>query len=94
MPDFQTEEITIEPYEYVRECSKSEIRELIEELVDEGHLPYSTLSQIKIGKNGKPSRTSVIHDEFVDGMYSLSEKYHMISKEDEQILEGLFKKYL
>ena len=37
MPEFRTE-IDIELYEYVNECSKYEIQELINELRDQGYL--------------------------------------------------------
>ena len=92
MPDFYVEEITIEPYEYIRECSKSEIRDLIVELVDEGHLPSSVLKLVKTDKKGKGG-ISVLEQEFLEKMSALSEKFHTLSKEDEETLEGLFKKY-
>ena len=37
MPDFSTS-IDIEPWEFVSECSKTEIQELIETLIEDGHL--------------------------------------------------------
>ena len=40
MPDFSTY-IDIEPSEYVDECSKSDIKELIEELVFHGYINKS-----------------------------------------------------
>lgn len=45
MPDFSVDEITIEPYEYVSACRPSEIKDLIRELQDEGHLPKYTTTQ-------------------------------------------------
>ena len=92
MPDFYVnDELTIEPYEFVKERSQSEIKGLIVELVDEGYLPNSVLKQINT--NGK-SRTSILEDEFLEKMNKLSQKFHTISKEDEEILENIFKKYL
>jgi hypothetical protein len=93
MPDFYVDDIEIEPYEYVRACSKSEIRELIIELVEEEHLPKSVLSQMKTDKNGKP-KTSILEDEFLEKMGKLSQKFHVISREDEDTLETIFKKYI
>jgi hypothetical protein len=92
MPDFYVDDIVIEPYEFVRACSKSEIKELIIELVEEEHLPKSVLSQMKTDKNGK-SRTSILEDDFLEKMDKLSQKFHTITKEDEEILETIFKKY-
>ena len=92
MPEF-TSEIDVDPYEYVSSCSKREIRELIVELVDEGHLPKTVLGQIQSDKEGKP-RTSILEDEFLDKIAKLGQKYHTISKEDEETIENIFKKYL
>lgn len=94
MPDFYVDEITIEPYEFIRECSKHEIRELVEVLVDEGYLPPSTLSSIRCGEKGVGVRSTVLEDEFHEKMDMLSQKYRMINKDDEDILNNLFKKYL
>lgn len=93
MPDFSVEDLEIEPYEYIRACSRSEIRDLIIELVDEEHLPKSVLNQIKTDKSGK-SKTSVLEDEFLEKMDKLSQKFHSLTKEDEETLENIFKKYL
>jgi hypothetical protein len=93
MPDFSVEDLEISPYEYVSACRGSEIRDLIIELVDEGHLPKSVLNQIKTGKSGNP-KTSVLEDEFLEKMNKLSQKFHSLTKEDEETLENIFKKYL
>ena len=70
MPDFSVEDLEISPYEYVSACRGSEIRDLIIELVDEGHLPKSVLNQIKTDKSGNP-KTSVLEDEFLEKMNKL-----------------------
>ena len=93
MPEFYVEEIDIEPYEFVRACSPSEIKELIEELVEEEHLPKSVLSQMKTSKDGKRN-TSILEEEFLEKMDKLSKKFHTISREDEDTLETIFKKYI
>ena len=93
MPEFYVEELDIEPYEFVRACTPSEIKELIVELVEEEHLPKSVLSQMRTDKNGKP-KTSILEDEFLEKMNKLSEKFHVISREDEDTLETIFKKYI
>jgi hypothetical protein len=93
MPDFSVEDLEISPYEYVSACCGSEIRDLIIELVDEGHLPKSVLNQIKTDESGNP-KTSVLEDEFLEKMNKLSQKFHSLTKEDEETLENIFKKYL
>lgn len=93
MPDFYVDDIEIGPYEFVSACRPSEIRELIIELVEGEHLPKSVLSQIKTDKNGKP-KTSILEDEFLEKMDKLSQRFHSITKEDEETLETIFKKYI
>lgn len=93
MPDFSCDEISIEPYEYVSACRSSEIRDLIIELVEEEHLPKSVLNLIGIGVDGKP-RTTYLENEFMGKINLLSQKYHSLTKEDEQSLEVIFKKYI
>lgn len=88
MPEFTTE-IDIEPSEYIDSCSKSEIKELIEMLVEDGHIPKSSLSQSEHSKS-----YSKLQQEFTLKLEQLSNKYHSISVEDEEKLEQIFKRYL
>ena len=64
MPEFYVEEMVIEPYEFVRACSPSEIKELIEELVEEEHLPKSVLSLMNTNKD-KKRNTSILEEVFL-----------------------------
>lgn len=93
MPSFSTDEIDIEPYEFISACRPSEIRDLIIELVEEEHLPQSVLGFINTDKNGR-RKISILEEEFMEKMDKLSKKYHIISKEDEETIEKLFKKYI
>lgn len=88
MPEF-TSEIDIEPSEYLDSCSKSEIKELIEYLVEDGHLPKSVLVKTDSSKS-----FSRLQQEFSHKVEGLVTKYHSISKEDEEKLEEIFKRYL
>lgn len=88
MPEFTTE-IDIDPSEYLDSCSKGEIKELIEFLVEDGHLPKSVLSQTETSKS-----YSRMEQEFSDKLDRLSKRYHSISREDEDKLEEIFKRYL
>ena len=93
MPDFSCDEISIEPYEYVRACRSSEIRELIIELVVEEHLPRSVFKLIDLGYDGT-TKTTYLENEFIEKINLLSQKYHSLTKEDEESLEVIFKKYI
>lgn len=39
MPTFYAEDIDVDPDEFVSSCSSSEIEELIDALVEDGHIP-------------------------------------------------------
>ena len=93
MPDFSCDEISIEPYEYVRACRSSEIRELIIELVDKEHLSKSVLKLIDLGNDGT-TKTTYLESEFIEKLNLFSQKYHSLTKEDEESLEVMFKKYI
>jgi hypothetical protein len=85
MPDFTTE-IDIDPREFVDSCSRREIKDLIEYLVDENHLPESVIEG-----NGKLGR---MESEFIEKLDLLKEKYYSLSAEEEELIEKIFKKYL
>ena len=89
MPDFYVDDISIEPYEFVRSCSKSEIKELITELVDEGHLPQSVKQLDASG----PKR-GVLELEFIENLEKLKEKYYSLTLDEEQTIQKIFKKHL
>ena len=87
MPEFSTY-IEIDPYEYVDECSKSEIKELIECLIEDGHL-----SKIATQVTTNDKKPSLLEEEFLIGLDKLSRKYYSLSQEDDEILKNLFLKY-
>lgn len=90
MPYFQIEEeIEIDPFEYVMSCSEGEIKELINGLVDDGHLPESVLTLYKENEQSK-----MLEQDFDEKMNKLSKTYYSMSKEDIESLEEMFKKYL
>ena len=87
MPDFYVDTLTIDAYEYVTSCTKSEIEELISELVDGDYLPKNVLGP----NNDKLSKTQ---NEFAENLQKLVNVYYSVSKEDEEILESIIKKYV
>ena len=86
MPDFTTE-IDIEPYEYVSECNKREIRELIEVLIDEGHLSQSALPVVK------NKHRNMLDDEWDEVIVKLQTSRLVMSEEDEKMIREISKKY-
>lgn len=86
MPEFDTY-VDVDVDEFVSACSKREIKELIDVLVEEGHINPSAVE-------GNDKSIGVLESIFIEKMDGLKEKYYRLSREDENILEELFKKYL
>jgi hypothetical protein len=86
MPYFSTE-IDIDADEFVSSCSKRDIKNLIDALVEDGHLPELVLS------NGNKTNLGYHESEFIEKLTILGTKYYSLSKEDEDTLEKIFKKY-
>jgi hypothetical protein len=86
MPEFSTY-IDVDASEYVSECSRSEIKELIEELVFHGYINESDSLVDR-------ENFSLMEQEFHEKLDKLKSKYYSIQLEDEEILKNLFKKYV
>jgi hypothetical protein len=89
MPEFSTE-IDIDPIEFVDSCSSWEIKEIIESLVDKGHLPESVLNHTK----GSVEKRGRLESEFIDKLDKLKDKFYSLSVEEEDSIEKIFKKHL
>ena len=77
MPDFSTE-IDIEPYEYISACSKRDIDDLIESLIEDGHLD-SFNGLVKPKREG----ATVMELEWDELMMKIRNSKHLLSNEDE-----------
>ena len=77
MPDFSTE-IDIEPYEYVSACSKRDIDDLIESLIEDGHLD-SLNGRVKPKREG----ATVMELEWDELMTKIRNSKHLLSNDDE-----------
>jgi len=87
MADFSTE-IEIEPYEYVSECSKREIVELIECLVEEGHISRSAITSIEADRN-----KNLLDEEWDVITDKLNRNRLMLSNEEEEIIRKISKRF-
>jgi L-arabinose isomerase len=86
-------DIDIEIYEFIRSCSKSEIKELIEELIENDHLPkdvINTKGDVKKEMSRKTNSELV----FAEKLDKLKEKYFSLSQEEELSLNNIFNKYI
>jgi hypothetical protein len=85
MPTFYVDEINIEPSEYVEICSRSEIKKLIDELIDSGHLPPSVRNMVS--KNGKEKPgfhpSEAIYEGAIDKLHG---KYTNLTQEEEETI--------
>jgi len=83
MPDF-TAEIDIDPWDYVRECSRGEIKELIEALKEE------VGAKVLIDDDDDDNVLDIPYREALDRLYS---KRIYLTLEEEQFILNLSNKY-
>jgi L-arabinose isomerase len=86
-------DLDIEVYEFVRACSKRDIKELIKELVEEGHLPkdlYYENGEVK----KEISRKTASEIDFEEKLDKLKLKYFSLGRDEEESLEKIFKRHL
>jgi hypothetical protein len=85
MPTFYVEDIDIEPYEYVSQCSYSDIKELIGELIDKGYLPPSIKNMISKKDKENPGfhPSEAVYEEAIDKLHG---KYTNLTQEEEETI--------
>ncbi len=81
-------DVDIDVDEFVSNCRKRDIKELIESLVDSGHLPKSVL------KMSEDDRRTLGEIEFSEKLEVLKSKYYSLSPEEEEFFEKVFKRLL
>ena len=86
MPEFDTY-VDVDADEFVSACNKRDIKELIEALIEGGHISSSAVEDTE-------KTIGVLEGVFIEKMDLLKEKYYRLSQEDEKTLEDLFIKYL
>ena len=80
MPDFSTE-IDIDAWDYISACSNREVKELIEALVENGHLD-SFNGQVKPAN----VHNSLLDDEWSETLNKLRDSRHLLSVEEENTI--------
>jgi hypothetical protein len=85
--------IDIDIDEFLSSCSSRDIKELIQSLVEDDHLPKEIL-----GKNGEVKdeivRRGRGEEDFSQKLESLKTKYYSLTQEEEEFFDRVFKKYL
>ena len=86
MPEFESY-VDVDVDEFVSSCSKREIKELIECLVEDGHLEKNQFIKQPDDKKG------VFEEEFLNKLEVLSTKYYSMSEEEVDMIDNLYNKY-
>ena len=88
MPYFSTDaELDISIDDFLYECDSQDIKDLINALIEEGHL---TPKQVF---NHKASGVTMMEQDHINICNQLASKFYQMSNEDIQVLETLYKKY-
>ena len=82
MPDFTVDDMSIDAYDYVSACGPEEIRELIQELKDNGYLSPGVSGTLD----------EWINPEWLDIINLLHSNKHRLSVEDENIIRSIANK--
>ncbi len=85
MPYFEQE---IDVSDFLYECRSKEIKEIIESLIDTGHLPESVR-----GISNSSVQLSAAETEFEDALYKLHGKWNNLTSEEEQTIINISKRF-
>jgi hypothetical protein len=88
MPYFTPDDIDIDVDEFLSSCDSSEIEQVVDYLIEDGRItPERKFSQLR--ERGM----SVGESFYVEAIEKLSDKYHMLSKEEEELIIKLAKRF-
>lgn len=86
MPEFDSY-VDVDVYDFVSACNKREIKDLIDVLIEDGHInEHSVINPT--------SKMGLLESMFIEKMNALSTCYYRLTPEEEETLEKLFKKYI
>jgi hypothetical protein len=86
MPTFPLDQFDIDAEEFITSCSSTEIKELIQYLIDEEYIkPNSTLDY--------DTSFSIPEQDFEDALNKLHGKYTTLSTEEEEIIKSIAKRF-
>ena len=90
MPDFTPDDIDISPDEFVGACNRREIGQLIEALVEDGHIEPDRIEK----NNGTGVRKPNINDQrFWDSLDKLAKCRDLLSIDDEDYINNLAERF-
>jgi hypothetical protein len=88
MPYFTPDDLDIDVDDFLSSCSSSEIEQVIDYLIEDGRItPERKFSQLR--ERG----LSVGESFYVEAIENLADKYHMLTKEEEELIIKLSKRF-
>lgn len=87
MPDFSTE-IDIDAWDYISACSNREVKELIEALIEQGHLD-SFNGQVKVTN----PQNNLFDDEWWELLVKLRDSRHLLSNDEESLIRNIANRF-
>jgi hypothetical protein len=88
MPEYKTS-IDVEPWEYVQDCSKWEIKELIESLIENEHLSKDSVKKF----NDENKHFDHNDDFFNNNLTLLFNRRHLLTTEEEDIISKIASRF-
>jgi hypothetical protein len=89
MPDFQVEDVDIDPSEFVYACNKREIKELIDTLIEENHIKPDAVINDKTQSTSGNAPDSI----FKDNLDVLSANRLRLTIEEENMINKLAERF-
>ena len=80
-------DVDVDIDDFLSECSSREIKELIDTLIEDGHLEKNQFIKQPDDKKG------VLEEEFLNKLEVLSTKYYSMSEEELEFIDNLYNKY-
>ena len=87
MPYFSTE-IDIDAWDYISACSNREVKELIEALIEQGHLD-SFNGQVKVTN----PQNNLFDDEWWELLVKLRDSRHLLSNDEESLIRNIANRF-
>ena len=80
-------DVDIDVDDFLSSCSKREIKEVINVLIEDGHLSKHPLIP------GYDDKLSKMEEEFMGKLHTLSSKYYSMTEDELEIINNLYNKY-
>jgi len=80
-------DVDIDVDDFLSSCSKREIKEVINALIEDGHLSKHPLIP------GYDYKLSKMEEEFMGKLHTLSSKYYSMTEDELEIINNLYNKY-